>query len=111
MRRLSALDYWSMAAWALFGLVLIFVFFGPSPSSWFRPDPETTARSTPVRSTKMLIPSESGECQQTSFDSATSTVTDRREVPCHPRAGTPEGGNILEGGSALGTLRKAFRRE
>ena len=105
MRRLSALDYWSIAAWAFFGLVLIFVFFGPSPSSWFRPDPEAIARSQPVRSTKMLIPSEKGECQQTWFDSATSSVTDRREVPCHERPGASEGGN------ALGTLRKAFRRE
>jgi len=105
MRRLSVLDYWSMVAWAFFGLLLIFVFFGPSPSSWFRPDPEAIARSMPVRSTKMLVPSESGECQQTSFDSVTSGITDSREVPCHRKAGTAEGGNTL------GSLRKAFRRE
>ncbi len=105
MRRLSALEYWSIAAWACFGLVLVFVLFGPSPSSWFRPDPEAIARSQRVRSTRMLVPSENGECQQTSFDSATTSITDRREVPCHERPSTGEGGN------ALGTLRKAFRRE
>jgi hypothetical protein len=106
MRRLSALDYWSIAAWAFFGLLLTFVMFGPSPSSWFRPDPEAAARSTPVRSTKMLVPLERGECQQTSFDSMTAGIMDSREVPCRQQAGP-----TLDGGSTFGSIRKAFRRD
>jgi len=105
MRRLSALDYWSIGAWAFFGLLLTFVFLGPSPSSWFRRDPEATARSMPVRSTRMLVHSERGECQQTSFDSETSSITDSRAVPCHGRPGT------LDAGTTLGSIRKAFRRD
>jgi hypothetical protein len=105
MRRLSALDYWSIAAWAFFGLLLTFVFLGPSPSSWFRHAPEAAAPSVPVRSTKMLVPAERGECQQTSFDSVTSDITDSRQVPCHEKP------KSLDGGSNLGAIRKALRRE
>jgi hypothetical protein len=103
MRRLSALDYWSIAGWACLGLLLTFVFLGPSPSSWFRPDPQATARSMPVRSTKMLVPLQHGECQQTSFDSVTSSITDSRAMPCHTRADT------LDAGTTLGSIKKALQ--
>ena len=105
MRRLSVLDYWSIAAWAFLGLLLTFVLLGPSPSSWVQPVPDASAPSAPVRSTKMLAPADRGECQQTSFNSVTSDITDSRRVPCDEKPKT------RDEGSSLGAIRKAFRRE
>jgi hypothetical protein len=101
--RLSALDYWSVAAWVFFGLILAFVVFGPSPSAWFRLDPNGTAQSMQARSTKVLVPTERGECRETSFDSVTSDITDSRVVPCGAKPDT------VDPGTTLGAIRKAFR--